>query len=70
LTKVCDFTFIFRIENIVRHQIETVIDNSLPHKVVASLVTFINGDKQKHHIIKELIFFAPLTDFSNTFGND
>jgi hypothetical protein len=46
-----------------------VIDNSLPHEVMASLMAFINSDKQKHHIVKQLIFFAPLTDFSDTLGN-
>jgi hypothetical protein len=70
LTEVSDLTKLLGVENLARHQIETMIDDSGPHVIVTSLMTLINGAEQVHHVFKELASLVPLANLVDSFNNN
>ena len=52
------------------HKAQAVIDHSFPHEVVPTLVTFIDGLEQEHHVLVELPSGVPLAHLVNAFDND
>jgi hypothetical protein len=47
-----------------------MINDGLSHEVMATLMTFINGLKQEHHVLVELASSVPLTDLVDSFNDD
>jgi hypothetical protein len=70
LAQISNLTELFWIENFTGHQIEAMINDSSSHEVMASLMTFINGGKQIHHIFKELSSLVPLPDVVDSFHDN
>ena len=47
-----------------------MLQNCLPEEVVATLVTFVNGSQQKHHVLEQLVFAGPLADIVDSLDYD
>lgn len=47
-----------------------MVNDSLSHEVVTTLMTFIDRLKQKHHILVELASGVPLTYLVDSFYDD
>ena len=47
-----------------------MVNDSFSHEVVTTLMTFINGLEQKHHIFVELTSGVPLAHLVDSFHND
>ena len=47
-----------------------MINDGLSHEVMATLMTFINGLEQKHHIFVELASGVPLAHLVDSFHDD
>jgi hypothetical protein len=70
LAKVSDLTKLLGVEDLARHQVEAMIDDSGSHVIVTSLMTLINSAQQVHHVFKELASLIPLTNLVDSFDNN
>ena len=52
------------------HEAQTMVNDRFSHEVVTTLMTFVNGLKQEHHVLVELASGIPLTYLVDSFNDD
>ena len=54
----------------MRHEAQTMVNDGLSHEVVTTLMTFVDGLEQEHHVLVELASGVPLSDLVDSFNDD
>lgn len=70
MAEVSNLTKLLGVEDLACHQVEAMVDDRGPHVVVTSLMTFINGAEQVHHVFKKLASLIPLAHTIDSFNNN
>ena len=52
------------------HEAQTMVNDGLSHEVVTTLMTFVDGLEQEHHVLVELASGVPLSDLVDSFNDD
>ena len=68
LIKISNLRKLSLIEHISSHKIKAMLNDSLPHKVVTTLMCLVYSSQHEHHVIEQLCFDSPSSDISNTLG--